>query len=265
MFEIIDRAGRDQDFSQTPMKPPAVFKHRGGTRPISRPRAFTLIELLVVIAIIALLASMLFPILRAVNKAKLLHRTKGELAQVETYIEIYKTKLGHYPPDNRSPLDNQLMPGLNQLYYELAGTAMVNGGAYVSKDRTGPALTPVMLSSFFGPGVIGFVNSERGASDEGSGALQLLKSPLPGQVAETTVTNPATKMTVTARVLVCTVPGIDPNNPPLNYGSPSLNPWQYSSSSPTNNPGSYDLWTDILVNGKTLRVCNWSSQPILLK
>src|SRR5712691_3910296 len=115
------------------MKPPVVFSDLGCRRLICRSRAFTLIELLVVVAIIALLASMLFPILRAVNKAKLLSRAKGELVQVETYIEIYKTRLGHYPPDNRSPLDNKLNPGPNQLYYELAGTAMVSGGAYVSK------------------------------------------------------------------------------------------------------------------------------------
>jgi hypothetical protein len=42
-------------------------------------------------------------------------------------------------------------------------------------------------------------------------------------------------------------------------GSPA-NPWRYNSSSPTNNPGAYDLWIQLVINGKTNLVCNWSSQ-----
>ena len=39
------------------------------------------------------------------------------------------------------------------------------------------------------------------------------------------------------------------------------NPWRYNSSSPTNNPGSYDLWLQLVVQpGQTNLVCNWSKQ-----
>jgi len=37
--------------------------------------------------------------------------------------------------------------------------------------------------------------------------------------------------------------------------------WRYSSTSPVNNTGSFDLWVDVLIGGKTNRICNWSRDP----
>ncbi|MEI9963171.1 MAG: hypothetical protein WDM76_19275 [Limisphaerales bacterium] len=62
---------------------------------------------------------------------------------------------------------------------------------------------------------------------------------------------------VDVKLLVCTVN--DPNYKPL--GQLDVNPWRYNSANPTNNPGSFDLWVDILVRGKTNRISNWSKQP----
>jgi len=42
-----------------------------------------------------------------------------------------------------------------------------------------------------------------------------------------------------------------------------INPYRYNSSSPTNNPRSYDLWIDVLIGGKFNRISNWSEQPIV--
>ena len=39
-----------------------------------------------------------------------------------------------------------------------------------------------------------------------------------------------------------------------------MNPWRYNSSNPTNNPGSYDLWIQLKIAGKTNLICNWSKQ-----
>src|SRR6185369_12714744 len=61
---------------------------------------FTLIELLIVIAIIAIPAAMVIPISGAVNRNKIRAKARVELEQVATAIELYKSKLGHYPPDN---------------------------------------------------------------------------------------------------------------------------------------------------------------------
>jgi len=225
--------------------------------------AFTVLELLVAIAVIGILAALIFPALKSVNRAKLINRARGEMGQLETCIDSYKEKIGYYPPDNRNPNDNQLYPGLNQLYYELTGTVFSNNVAFVAKDGIGPALTPLMVVSFFGPGVKGFVNTERNTADESSrGAAVFLKSFKPSQIVLTTISNPATGLIVSARLLACTVPGPDANSPPL---EPALNPWRYNSSSPINNAGSYDLWTDIYVNGKTNRICNWSSKPLVVR
>jgi hypothetical protein len=41
-----------------------------------------------------------------------------------------------------------------------------------------------------------------------------------------------------------------------------VNPWRYTSNpqSATNNPGSYDLWVQLVMGGKTNLICNWSKQ-----
>jgi len=39
-----------------------------------------------------------------------------------------------------------------------------------------------------------------------------------------------------------------------------LNPWRYNSANPTNNPGSYDLWIQLKIGGKTNLISNWSKQ-----
>src|SRR4051812_16686378 len=60
---------------------------------------FTLIELLIVIAIMAILAAMVIPISGAVNRNKIKAKARGQLELVATWIDLYKAKLGHYPPD----------------------------------------------------------------------------------------------------------------------------------------------------------------------
>jgi type II secretory pathway pseudopilin PulG len=215
----------------------------------------------VVIAVISVIAAMILPSLKGVNRIKLLSLARAEMAQLESCIECYKARLGHYPPDNRNLTSNDAIPGLNQLYYELAGTVYSNG-MFTAKDNSGQPLSPAMIKTIFGTGVSGFVNTERGDSDGERVAIPLLNGFKPAQIASTTMTNRATGMTMTGRILVCTVSGTDPNVPPLNNGSPPLNPWRYISSSPTNNPNSYDLWTDIFISRKVVRICNWNSQPI---
>jgi prepilin-type N-terminal cleavage/methylation domain-containing protein len=225
---------------------------------------FTLIELLVVIAVIAILAALLFPVVKSIDRIRRIARARGELAQIQTCIESYKASLGYYPPDNRSPLDHQLLPGLNPLFYELDGTVFTSDQMFVDKGKVAPALTTNMIISFFGSGVSGFMNSDRGNADDGQGAGRFLKVLKHTQIAQITQTNKTTKMTVTGDILVCTVPGPDPNTPPLNDGSPALNPWRYNSSSPTNNSSTYDLWVDIFTGSKVTRLCNWSAQPLIL-
>jgi prepilin-type N-terminal cleavage/methylation domain-containing protein len=213
--------------------------------------AFTLIELLVVISVIAILASLVFPVTGAVNAAKIKNRAKTELAEIETAIQRYQTKLGHYPPDNPGN------PATNQLFYELMGTTNT-GTTYITLD--GSTSIPVTaVSAAFGPRIGGFVNSTRGSSgDEASSATKFLTALKPNQLA---------KSPSGAAVLVG-VPW-QQGPPPFNFDpfgptAPGINPWRYNSSSPTNNPNSYDLWIEVRVGSKTFLICNWSKQPLPL-
>lgn len=202
---------------------------------------FTLIELLIVIAIIAILAAMIIPISGAVSRYRIRTKARAELEQVATGIELYKAKLGHYPPDNLGK------PSTNQLYFELLGTIYTNG-TYITLDGSAQ-VSAASLPAAFGPGVGGFINTSKGASgDEGRVASSFLPGLKPGQID---ITNLVAGVPIP--LLVSSVPA-------------PLSTWHnficYVSSNPTNNPNGYDLWVDVLVSGKTNRISNWNQQPI---
>jgi prepilin-type N-terminal cleavage/methylation domain-containing protein len=225
--------------------------------PPHRTPAFTLIELLVVIAVISILASMMFPIGKALNRIKMKGRAKAEMTQIETAIQSYKAKLGTFPPDNPAT------PVINQLYYELSGTTVTNTGGnakfYLTLDGNSQlSADTATFQSYFGSRVTGFMNTTRGAGDEGVFAVNFLKGSLrPDQVAI---------LPSGAKVLVTTLrwPEGQAYHPVSGTGFKTVNPWRYNSSNPTNNPGSYDLWVDVIIDGKTNRFGNWSKEPVLV-
>ncbi len=231
----------------------------GDAPPLRAPRAFTLIELLVVISVIALLAALTFPALRAAKLSMLRARAKSEMTQIETAIERYKDKFGHYPPDNRISA-NPDPYALNQLYYELLGTtnvgtpaapiaATLDGSAQIARDS---------LPSVFGANVSGFLNCARTGGDEAVNAISFLRGLKPGQFLA--ITNG------TSETPICSVLGANLDGPLIykNAVGAKLNPWRYNSSSPTNNPNTFDLWIDVAAGGKTNRICNWSDRPLVV-
>jgi prepilin-type N-terminal cleavage/methylation domain-containing protein len=213
-------------------------------------RAFTLIELLVVIAVMAILASLVLPVTWAVNRAKIVTRSRAEMEEIVTAISSYKAKHGHYPPDNS---DNY---SVNQLYYELVGTKLTNQ-VYQTLDGNA-TLAANALPIAIGPKVTGFVNTTRGASgDEGTGAQNFLRGLKAVQIAE--LQNGA-KLLVGIPWQPGSTPPFDRN--PIPTGAPGVNPWRYNSSNPTNNPSEYDLWLTVRVGNKVKLICNWSKQPL---
>lgn len=216
--------------------------------------AFSLIELLVVIGVIVVLAAMTFPILGAVKRAQVIHRTRAELAQVETAIEAYHTKLGFYPPDNAPNWTN------NQLYYELLGTSVaLNASGTPASYQTldGSATIPVgsFVAAFGSSKVTGFMNCTKGGpSDDTANAVKFLTGLKSAQFLA--VTSPRT----------VTVLGVSVDGWPL-YTAPNgttIVPYCYNSSSPQHNPKSFDLSVNITVAGKTNRISNWSTRPIIV-
>jgi prepilin-type N-terminal cleavage/methylation domain-containing protein len=234
------------------------MKKSGIFHPRTRATAFTLIELIVVIAIIGILAALVLPIAGAVAKKKQISLAQAQLKDVQTAIDGYKTKLGFYPPDNTNNFAQ------NQLYFELLGT--FNDGAgqqpklWTTMDHSakiGTTTTPNISTTF---NVQSFANSSTrtNSDDTGAAAITFLKDLTPNQIG---LIDPANQ---DIRILVCSVTWSQDKTPapiPLN---PQLNPWRYNSSHPTNNTGSYDLWVDLVIKGKTNRISNWSTQPIQL-
>ena len=216
-------------------------------------RAFTLIELLVVIAIMATLAALLLPVMGAVKKHQYIYNTQAEMAQLETAIDRYKAAYGFYPPDHPGSLTNALV---NQLYYELVGT--VYNPTNTTPDYTtldGSAKIKVTdVNPTFGVG--GFMNCTKlgtgEAGEDASAARNFLPELKPGQIGTNTIGG------VGVTLLIGSVGGPDANYKPLDQQD--VNPWRYNSSNPTNNPGSYELWIQLVVGRQTNLICNWTKQ-----
>jgi prepilin-type N-terminal cleavage/methylation domain-containing protein len=215
-------------------------------------RAFTLIELLAVITIIGVLAAFLVPTIGAVKRHELISKTQAEMAQVETAIERYKSAYGFYPPDSTETLNN--VP-ITQLYYELLGTTN-NDGTYQTLDGNAP-ISAGLVTTAFGANVGGFINCSKTNADESTEqARNFLPDLRPNQISSNITNN-----NVQVTLLLGSVGGPDTSYDPLNLHVQGINPWRYNSHSPTNNPGSYDLWIQLSIAGKKYLICNWSRQP----
>jgi prepilin-type N-terminal cleavage/methylation domain-containing protein len=216
------------------------------------PSAFTLIELLVVISIIGVLAAFTVPVLSAVKRQQYISHTRAELGQLQAAIDSYHAAYGFYPPDNPNGVANSSGKLLgNQLYYELEGTTN-NGANYTTLDgATSIAVTDVP-QAFSNVG--GFVNCNKpGSSEDSQPARNFIHELSPRQ------TGICTNSDVGTTIFVGSVGGPDSTYQPL--GVSGLNPWRYKSSGTlTNNPGSYELWIQLVIGGKTNLVCNWSKQ-----
>src|SRR5262245_10319466 len=202
------------------------------SRAARRRIAFTLIELLVVISIIGLLAGLIVGLVKVVGPKKTESTVRAELKQWELVIENYKSKIGPYPPDNTNN------PALAPLYYELAGTvASSDGKTFRTLLGSGDTIKQQhMLLTF---GLAGFVNS-------GEEARTFLPQNLKSERISI-FTNNTIRLEDNVRILVSSVRG--PRGEVI--------PWRYVSSNATNNPGSYDLWVEIAIGGKTTIIGNW--------
>lgn len=203
---------------------------------------FTLIELLTVIAIIALIAGMVVGLAPAASRTMKMKRMQGELQQLVTAIENYHAKYKVYPPDNRQLVANQLpilYPERNSLYYELGGTVF-NPNANpprFSSLLTQDSLTIPQIQTVYN--TKGFLNYAENAQ-EVKNFIPNWKSSAIGRL---------TNQGVIVNALIVPVRGTVSSTAP-NY-------WRYVSSSPTNNPTSFDLWAEVVIGKETIIIGNW--------
>jgi len=240
---------------------PGIERQQTFSRPSSLgPQlAFTLIELLTVISIIAVLAALTFPVLKGIKRRQYLNNAQAEMAQLETAIDRYKAAYGFYPPDNTT---NVLV---NQLYFELLGTTIVTNSsgqvAYQSLDDPTIQVPMASVSLVFGPGssIGGFMNCTRpGASEDVRPAQSFLPNLKADQVSVFTNNFPNNKVPI--KLIITSVGGPDSTYYPLGPNALGINPWRYNSSTPTNNPGGYDLWIQLSIAGRTNLICNWNQR-----
>jgi prepilin-type N-terminal cleavage/methylation domain-containing protein len=234
----------------TKNKLPAAFRNDAARAlPIQNHPAFTLIELLTVIAIIGVLAALLLSAFGAVKRRSLINHADAEMAQLQTAIERYKAAYGFYPPGNTNSVT------INQLYYELTGTTNTPSGDFVPLDGN-PKIALASVSYFFR--VDGFINCTKVNSPEDAPkARDFLPDLKPNQIG--TVTNGMAGPDNFANVIVSSIDWPTPATAPISGAQSRNNPWRYNSASPTNNPGAYDLWLQILIKpGVTNLICNWS-------
>jgi len=209
---------------------------------------FTLIELLVVIAIIAALAAMVvggagYAIRKGRESA-----IRSEMNRLITAIDSYHAAFGQYPPDNvvsRTPL--VVDPLVNPLYYELTGTVVDNNNRTFRAVSGSDDIPAAVIQSYFR--MEGFVNAKPDAKELKSLPISFSKA------------NSGT-LNSTPPLRLLTVPVKWPLNlpPVVAGGEPGLNPWRYVSTSPTNNPTTYDLWADYVDGKKVRTVCNWTKE-----
>ena len=217
---------------------------------IANFRAFTLVELLVVIAIMGVLAGFTIPVLKTVRAAQQKKVARAELDHLATALENYKAKYGAYPPGNNQtgytpPIYG---PMLNQLYYELSGTTK-NNTSFVTVDGSSTIAIGDVQTAY---NVGGFVNCTKGGTEDGAVAQNFL----PG-LSSKEIMSSVTNKTIATTILVTSVGGPDSTYSPL--GVSGLNPFRYVYPG-VNNPGSYDLWVQLVISGQTNLICNWSRQ-----
>jgi prepilin-type N-terminal cleavage/methylation domain-containing protein len=198
-------------------------------------RGFTLIELLVVISIIAVVAGLIVGLAGAAGERKKISRAQAERDRLVTLLENYRARLGVLPPDNTNN------PGMNTLFYELAGSLRMTiaPGSPGNPVYSTPIAVSIRSNELYEAfGAVGLIN----AVDLGADVTEMkpiLKGIRPDQ------TNSLVPGTVS---LVLPVDGPD--------GQP--NPWKYLvGENAVHNKGSFDLWVDIVIGRKTNTIGNW--------
>lgn len=238
-----------------------LYKHTMKQFNTQMGKGFTLIELLIVISIVAILAAIGISLSGTASRKAKEMLTKAQLHKLTTAIESYRADFNQYPPDNAYKGQN-IDPTLNQLYYELTGTIFWTEIQSYEPVAGGEPLNLVAVRRVFNTS--GFLNTIQRSQKETS----LNRSILPKNYIGNLNPNESIQLPISGvgKVSLIVAPVIRAmtslSTPPLaKYTTDStllkFCPWNYVSSNPTNNPGSYDLWVELSIGKEQRLIANW--------
>lgn len=170
---------------------------------------------------------------------------REEGRQLETAIEAYKARLGVYPPDHvisRNPMTVDAVT--NQLLYELAGTIFVASNKIYQAEGH-QAVQAAMIKQLF--------NADRFLnSSEQTNKVHCFLTPEFASRSREIHDDPD--------VDVLSFPSL-PEGLDLEAALQfEISSWRYVSSAPKQNPGRFDLWTEMTVKNKKRVIGNWSAK-----
>jgi hypothetical protein len=216
-----------------------------------------------------------------------LSRVRAEVARIDLAIRNYHARFGFYPPDNViDPNRLQQDPVVNQLYYELSGAVLLDlpglGLGYrVSGDTVDNAITRAGYIAGFGNGnLAGIYNSSASEANiknflasgrpvetriialdnyiSGAFAYQALVVPVEWPLDHWKTQLDPTDEEYDARFFPPLLSYV--SNPAASRETLRLNPLRYNMTNPTNNPGEFDLWADIVVGNEFVTIGNWKDE-----
>lgn len=174
---------------------------------------------------------------------KVCDQIREERGKLVSAVEAYKAHFGSYPPDHvlgRQPL--VVDPVTNTLFYELVGTVYIPTNKMYSAGGTEAAEERYVKDYFQ---VDGFKN----CGDSADKVTNFLKG----------VSSPARQLHDDPDVFAVGFQVAYEGIPMEIYWEFQTSPWRYVSSSPTNNPGKFDLWIELKTRNREVVIGNWKA------
>ena len=172
-----------------------------------------------------------------------LHAASAERDRLVAAIEAYHSHFGSYPPDHvLSDRPLRIDPTTNQLFYELVGTVYNPTNNMFFTDGAEP-LEKATVKEFFNTAEFKNKSTSPGV------AKQFLARDF---VALREIHDDPDVMVLCPNI-VGTL-----NEVPFHILTEwDFASWQYVSSSPSNNPGKFDLWVELSAAGRKFSIRNW--------
>jgi hypothetical protein len=173
---------------------------------------------------------------------RVFHDATAQRDRLVNAIGSYKRAFGFYPPDHLlSQAPVVVEPITNQLYYELVGCAYDRTQQVYLPNGTSMRLPSRLIREFFGREITNAVDTSKVAQ----GFLPSVKT--------------ETLLEIHDRPDIIMLFGYSPDWEGFDGDTSGfeIGGWEYNSSAPQHNAGSYDLWLNITTAETNIVIRNW--------